>query len=330
MVYGLVLGKFYPLHKGHLGLVRFAASQCDVLFVLLCASDKEIIAGEIRLNWLNETFTDKNYGKAKIKPVLFNYSESELPNTSVSSRSVAKIWASKIKKLFNKIDVVFTSEKYGDYLAEFLSCKHISFDNVREQFPISASDIRKNPFKYWDYIAQAARPYFVKKVAILGTESTGKSILTQKLAAHFKTTFVSEAGREVVPETEKCTITNLYEIAELHAQRIIEKLKYADKILFIDTDINITRSYAQFLFNHELKVEPWVLEANHADIYLYLEADAPFIQDGTRLNVLKRNRLDKLHKIMLEKSNVKFESIVGDWQERFVKAIELIETKFEV
>ena len=334
MKVGLVLGKFYPLHKGHLGLIRFASSHCDLLYVLVCASDKEEISGTIRLSWIKEAleneFFEDNQVMPEVVPILLNYSEQDLPNTSVSSKKVANIWASKIKALLDRIDVVFTSEKYGDYLAKYLKCRHIMFDALREKFPVSASGIRKDPFSHWDYIVSTARSYFVKKVAILGTESTGKSTLAQSLAAHFKTSFVSEVGRQVVPQTEVCTIENLYEIAVSHAENIQQKTKDANKIIIVDTDLTITRSYAHFLFEHELKVEAWVEQNNHFDLYLYLEADAPFIQDGTRLNEAERNLLDQSHKMMLDKYNIGYESISGSWKVRFQKAVELIERKFEI
>src|ERR1700712_1248847 len=135
MIRGFILGKFYPLHSGHIGLIEFAEKQCDELIILVCASDKETISGPLRLKWLQETFTTR----PGIKPTLLNYSEQELPNTSISSRKVSRIWASKIQAILPEIDVVFSSETYGDYLAEFLHCKHILFEPKRIIHKISAT-----------------------------------------------------------------------------------------------------------------------------------------------------------------------------------------------
>ena len=143
--------------------------------MLICASDKEKIDGSIRFNWLKDSF--KHH--AKIRPVLLNYSEAELPNTSLSSKEISEIWAAKIKTMFPKIDLIFSSEIYGNYLAEILQCKPICFDIDRKAFPISASQIHTNIFKHWDFLAKAAKPFFVKKICLYGTESTGKSILTE-------------------------------------------------------------------------------------------------------------------------------------------------------
>ncbi len=263
---GLVLGKFNPLHLGHLALIEFAQRNCDELIVLICASDNEVVAGSTRFKWVRDSF-ENNF---KVRPVIFNYSEAELPNTSASSRDVSKIWASRLKTLFPKIDIVFSSEIYGDYLAENLKCKHICFDIERAIIKISASKLNSNIFKYWDYLAPSAKPYFVKKICIYGTESTGKSTITEKLASHFQTVFVPEMAREIIEETEECSEDHLVQIAELQAKTINEKIKIANKLLFVDTDLNITSSYSKYLFKKELKVDSWVEQANNFDIYLFV------------------------------------------------------------
>ncbi len=198
------------------------------------------------------------------------------------------------------------------------------FEPLRTTNNISASEIRQNIFKNWGYLANSAKPYFVKKVCICGTESTGKSILTEKLAIHFQTDFVSEMAREIIEETDECTEQHLKQIAELHAKAINNKLKTANKFLFVDTDINITCSYSKFLFAKELLVEKWIEEANQFDLYLYLENDAPYIQDGSRLDKQRRDKLNIFHKEELTNKRIKFELVTGNWQERFEKSVSLI------
>ncbi len=319
---GLVLGKFYPLHKGHIGLIEFAEARCTELFVLICASDKETISGEIREKWLHETFKDS----LKIKLIVFNYSENDFPNTSVSSQEVSKIWAVPIRKFIPKLDYIFSSEQYGFYLAEYLNCEHIPYEFQRESHQISATQIRQNPIKYWQEIAPAAKPYFVKKVCIIGTESTGKSILTIRLSEYYNVNFVPEMAREIIEETDECTPKHLQEIAILHAKTIQEKVQKTNGLLFVDTDLNITRSYAKFLFQEELNVPDWVEEINRFDLYLFLENDVPFVQDGTRLDEDRRNILNQFHKATFASRNISVKIITGNWEEKFLKAIELVDS----
>lgn len=320
MEIGLVLGKFNPLHLGHIALIEFAQDRCDELIVLICASEKEPIKGTTRLNWVTDCFKNNS----KIRPILLNYIEAELPNTSVSSKEVSKIWAAKLKSIFPKIDIIFTSETYGNYLAEALKCRHSCFDIDRKVFNISASEINSNVFKYWNFLPTSVRSFYVKKICIYGTESTGKSTITEKLANYFQTTFVPEMAREIIEETEECTETHLMQIAELQAKTINEKAKIANKLLFVDTDLNITSSYSQYLFNKKIFVDRWVEEANNFDLYLYLDNDAPFIQDGTRLDKQRRDELNISHRKQLIDKGIKYHLVTGNWEERFQKSINIV------
>ncbi|MFN8295455.1 MAG: AAA family ATPase [Chitinophagales bacterium] len=321
---GLIIGKFYPLHVGHLGLIKFAQSRCDELLILICVSDKESISGEIRKKWISESFLSS----LKLNPVIVNYNESDLPNTSISSTEVSKIWASYIKKNFDPFDFVFSSEPYGYFLAEELNCVHVEYDIGRINENISASRIRENPFVNWDYISDSAKPFYVKKICLYGTESTGKSTLAERLATYYETVFVPEMAREIIETTKKVEEKHLHQIAELHARRINDSIRKANKLLFVDTDVNITKSYSKFLFNKELNVDEWVDKANKFDLYLFLDKDAQYIQDGTRLNKTQRDILNDFHKKELENRNIPYELISGNWNERLSKSIEIINRMF--
>ncbi len=61
-------------------------------------------------------------------------------------------------------------------------------DPKRTFMSISGAQIRENPFRYWEYIPTEVKPFFVRTVAILGGESSGKSTLVNKLANIFNTT----------------------------------------------------------------------------------------------------------------------------------------------
>lgn len=56
---GMVLGKFYPPHKGHLYLIDTAASQCEIVYVLCCSIKSEIIPGFLRWSWLMSIYKEQ-------------------------------------------------------------------------------------------------------------------------------------------------------------------------------------------------------------------------------------------------------------------------------
>jgi HTH-type transcriptional repressor of NAD biosynthesis genes len=324
MTEGLVLGKFMPLHKGHLALIEFALQRCDLLRVLICAAQPEPIDGNIRFNWLSEIFADNT----KVDIVLYQYNQNDLPNTSVSSLEVSAKWAMVIKEMFADIDIIFSSEKYGDFLAGILNARHECFDENRIINKISSTHIRNNPFHFWEYLPYNVQPYFVKKIALVGSESTGKSTLAKRLAEHFQTEYVPEVARNIIEHTKDCKIEQLIEIAASHAKAILLKQKSANKILMSDTELLITRSYAAFLFNQKLCAENWIVEANQFDLYIFLENDCPFIQDGTRLNEKERDALNDHHKVFFEANNIKMVFIGGDWENRFNTSVKTINELF--
>jgi HTH-type transcriptional regulator, transcriptional repressor of NAD biosynthesis genes len=141
---------------------------------------------------------------------------------------------------------------------------------------------------------------------------------------------VPEMAREILEHTDECTEDHLKQISELQAQTIEQKLQNANRFLFVDTDINITRSYSKYLFGKELLVEPWIDSLNQFDLYLFLGNDAPHVQDGTRLDKKRRDDLDLFHRNELTTRNIKFEIISGSWNERFKKAIAIINEKFRL
>ena len=308
----------------HKSLINFASKNCDILNVVLCYHNKEKIPGRIRLKWLqNELSNFENVNLISLK-----YKKEKLPDTSIFSASVSELWADEFKKLLPQTDVVFTSEEYGNYVAKAMNIEHISFDKGRMQIPISATAIRKSPFKYWNYICNEAKPYFVKRISILGSESTGKSMLTERLADYYNTVYVGEVGREIVEKTELCNAEDLIQIATIHSKKITKQILKANKLLFVDTDLNITKSYSSFLFNQELKTSAWQEKANKSDLYFFLETDCPYIQDGTRLNKKQREKLSLSHKKILEISHIPYISIKGNWEDRFQKVREIIDEKF--
>jgi HTH-type transcriptional repressor of NAD biosynthesis genes len=320
MVKAFVFGKFLPFHKGHEAMMNFALTKCDFLTVLVCCSDKESIPDTFRKAWIEKAFEKKKYIEIRI----FNYLESELPNTSESSESVSKIWADIFKKQLPDYSLLITSEEYGNFVAAFMNIQHIAFDIPKKLYPVSATAVRNNLFANWKFLPDTVKPDLLLKVVILGTECTGKTTLTEKLAKHFNCSFVSEAGRDIIANSNSFTFDDLYLVATEHAKRI-DKIILADNpLVIIDTDIHTTESYSRFTFEKELEISADIYNSNRANIYLYLNNDVEYLQDGTRLSEAERNLLDLSHRQVLTDHNIDIIEIKGDWNERFEKAVEQI------
>jgi HTH-type transcriptional repressor of NAD biosynthesis genes len=320
MTKAFVFGKFLPFHKGHEAMINFALSKCEFLTVLVCCSDKESIPATYRKAWIEKAFEkEKN-----IEIRTLNYLESELPNTSESSESVSKIWADIFIKQLPDYSLLITSEEYGNFVAAFMNIQHIAFDIPKKHFPVSATAVRNDVFTNWEYLPDSVKPDLSVKVVILGTECTGKTTLTEKLAKHFNCSFVLEAGRDIIANSNSFTFDDLHIVATEHAKRIDKTILANSPLVIIDTDIHTTKSYSQFTFEKELEISANIYNSNKANLYLYLNNDVEYLQDGTRLSETERNLLDLSHRQVLTDHNIDIIEIKGDWDERFKKAVEQV------
>ncbi len=324
MKQGLVIGKFLPLHRGHEALIRFAATQCDELIVLLGVKKEEPVSGHLRLKWLWETFRDE-------PSIHIEYTDDELPDSPVSSRDVSKVWADYLADRFPAVRLIVSSEEYGEFLAEYMSIEHRYFDAERKEFPVSGTVIRESPHRYWEFIAESAREHYVKKICIFGPESTGKSILTQRLAEYYNTVYVPEVARDMIDKAGgDVTIDLIEKIGPAHGNAILQKLPAANRFLFVDTDIEITRLFSNHYFQATPEFPLWIESANKFDLYIFPDTDAPYVEDPQRDSEHMREIFRERLLSVLDKKNAEYVIVDGNWDERFRKAIMAIEERWPV
>lgn len=324
---GMYGGTFNPLHLGHVNDIIMASNQCEKLYVPISISDE---AGEIngneRIMWLKNITWDME--NVEVFPIYSNNCTKEEYDWDTGVQDVRKY-------IGKKIDVVFAGSDYqGQNLWEKLypESKVIYFD--REEVPISSTEIRKIPYQYFDYLPDCVARYYTKKVCILGTESCGKTTLVRNLAKAYNTTHVEEAGRYICDEAggiDNMQKYHYFEILFQHKQDEKEALKYANKVLFIDTDALITLYYYKLGFREDgdsefEKIASSISALNDYDLYLFLEPDVAWVQDGTRTygDDLVRKENNQMLKQILKENNITYETITGDYQERYQKAKQLV------
>jgi HTH-type transcriptional regulator, transcriptional repressor of NAD biosynthesis genes len=313
---GLVFGKFMPIHKGHLALIDFAKSQCDNLIVSMSYTPNDPIDPTLRRRWLEQLFD--NQSNIELAFELDDFNDDGLPLFEAT-----KLWADFIKKRFPDIEVFFCSEDYGAPLSYHLGLPCVVFDKPRLNLPISATQIRTSPFKYWDYIPSVVQPYFVKKICIYGPESTGKSTLTRDLAQHFETVFAHEVARDVLIDND-VTVEDILRIGRAQTALVELKMQTANKVLFCDTDLITTQIYAN-IYLTEIPSELIDLEhKTHYDLYFLLDIDVPWVADRLRDFGDKRTEMYHLFKAALDERGIPYRAISGNWEDRKKQIIEAV------
>ena len=131
--------------------------------------------------------------------------------------------------------------------------------------------------------------HFVRRVAVLGAESTGKSTLVRALAGHFGTVGVREYGRDVY-ERENGALAPQHFLEIAHGQRALEHEAatsgQADRFLFCDTDAATTLMWSYLLTGTalpELHALADACAARYAHTFV-CGTGVPFEQDGWRSN----------------------------------------------
>ena len=294
----MVLGKFYPPTNGHLFLIESALEQCENVTVFMCSLKRERISGALRFNWLYQHyFTNHN--------IRLEWVQDELPQTPEEHGDIDafyKLWTSVVHDRADNLNVIFTSEKYGEEFAQYLGIQHVMVDLYRRTHQVSGTAVRNNPIENWEHIPDVVKPYFKKKIVIMGPESTGKSTLTKQLAEHFNGDLVGEFGRnytDVNPATEM-GVDGFEMIAKTHDRLIdfeVENGKHP--LIFIDTDALTTKLFGEMYLGDNFKSEVIdnIIAKQQFDLVLLCDIDAPWVDDGTRDFPFKKDRERHLHKI---------------------------------
>jgi NadR type nicotinamide-nucleotide adenylyltransferase len=169
------------------------------------------------------------------------------------------------------------------------------------------------------------RPWYQKRVVTFGAESTGKSMLAERLASWLGGPLVPEYGRtyEAV-RSGPWSAAELIELARRHEAHRAAIAPWAGPVLIEDTDPLLTAVWAEMLLDHrapELEARP------RADLYLLLDAAVPFVQDGVRYfgGDDGRGRFQALCESALERAGARVERISGDWDTREEQARTAVE-----
>ena len=291
MTLGVVVGKFLPPHRGHSHLIDTASAGADRVTVIVCERADDPVPAQVRAAMLRELHPS----------VTVLVTPDDIPEDRGDETSRA--WAARTVELLGRApDLVFTSEEYGPRYAGFLGARHVAVDPDRRRYPVSGTLVRADPYRYARFLAPCVRAWYVRRVCVLGAESTGTTTLAEDLAAHYGCRWVPEYGRAYCEERlSSASCLPLRQAARLREEPSIQwrtgdfahiaRRQLADedaaarlggRLLVCDTDALATSVWHErYLGAPSPEVRRLAAGRRYA-LYVLTGDDIPFVQDGTR------------------------------------------------
>ncbi len=194
----------------------------------------------------------------------------------------------------------------------------------------------------------------MKKIVIVGPESTGKSTLCEQLAHHYNTLWCPEYAREyLLKHGMDYTYDDLLTIAKGQIEleeKFIEEVRKTEssrdrkenllsfdstglsdfrtpRLLFIDTDMYVMKVWCEFVFGdcHQFILNQ-IVERSY-DLYLLCNVDLPWVKDELREypDLETRNKLYFIYKDIMINQPVPWVDISGGYEERLERAIKAVD-----
>ena len=310
---GLTLGKFAPLHKGHQLVIETALREMDeVIAIIYDCPETTDVPLPVRANWLRTLYPSIQVVEAWDGPL-------EVGDTE----EIRKTHEDYILNQLNVRGVThfYSSEFYGDHMSRALGAINRVVDSNRSIVPVSATEIRKDPFAFRSFLDPIVYRDLVTKVVFLGAPSTGKTTIAAHLAKEYETVWMPEYGREYWDQNQvgrRLSLKQLEEIAEGHLAREEELLQSANRYLFCDTNALTTLVFATHY--HGAPSERLEDFANEAavryDVVFLCDSDIPYDDTWDRSGEMNRDLFQEEIVADLISRRIPFITLRGNLEER--------------
>jgi HTH-type transcriptional repressor of NAD biosynthesis genes len=323
--HGLVIGKFYPLHVGHSHLIRTALRRCSSVTVEVLGASVESVPLATRVDWVRQEHPSARVVSAMDDAVVDYESEEAWAEHMLVIESL----------LVSPVDAVFSSDGYGEELAERLGARWVQVDPGRLINPVSATAIRADVPANWRELAAPVRATLAPRVVVAGAESTGTTTLSVALALAYATEWVPEYGRGYTelraggadapwrPDEFDIIVDRQIELEDAALRRVPRPL------LVCDTDIVATAIW------HERYIgvpAPAILRraSQHLPALFILTGDEiPFVQDGSRDGEHVRHAMQRRFREVLASYPTPWIEVHGSIAERIEQARVAIDAMLE-
>jgi len=172
----------------------------------------------------------------------------------------------------------------------------------------------------------------LKKVVLIGPESTGKTELAKYLASYFKSLWVPEYARDYIEHLNRPYNSNDVEhIARKQLELEQEFIFKTNDWLFYDTYLIITKVWFEVVYR---RVPHWIdqkIKESTIDLFLLCNTDIPWIPDPVRENGgAMRNKLFEIYRSELEKYQFPYKIVSGKGEQRRQNTIDIVNNFFHI
>ena len=165
----------------------------------------------------------------------------------------------------------------------------------------------------------------LKRIAVVGPESTGKSELCQQLAREFRTEWVPEFARFYLDRLDRpYEQSDLLLIAQGQLAWEDDKATYSRHMLFCDTNLVVIKIWSDHSFG---TTDEWILQSLDSrdyDYYLLANIDLPWQNDPQREHPHMRQYFFDLYQSYLEERDLPYSLVSGIEGDRLQSAKEAL------
>eukprot|EP01060_Flectonema_neradi_P023092 TRINITY_DN3130_c0_g1_i1.p1 TRINITY_DN3130_c0_g1~~TRINITY_DN3130_c0_g1_i1.p1 ORF type:complete len:720 (+),score=125.38 TRINITY_DN3130_c0_g1_i1:1064-3223(+) len=335
---GLVIGKFMPLHSGHVALIETAKAESQKVIIIVCDNGtKNCIPGRKRVRLIKDLFPS-NREQIVLR---LDMPSHNLPPECTTEDEWER-WSAALHHIckdqgFGAPNCIFGGENYVTLLSKHMNISNrvVPRNDSSQTVVAAATDIRQHPISMFEKMPISSQQAMTHKIVLFGSESVGKTTMAQMLAEKYGCSWVPEGARRILGSTQVSSIDQMELIAA-------EQLRSEDHIcayntsplLFCDTDLVVTTVYADHYFPDQCP--DWIKEAaahRQYSLYLFLSCEVPWVPDplrdlsGDLRPVMEAKFLAALSKKTDAHPTTKVVHITGsDWNSRFNQAVTAVDS----
>lgn len=171
----------------------------------------------------------------------------------------------------------------------------------------------------------------IKKIVVIGGESTGKSTLCEQLATYYNTLWVKEFAREYLEQLRREYVEeDLLQIAKGQLNAEDDAITKANQFLFCDTDLQVIKVWSEYKYG---RCDAWITQqilTRKYDAYIITSPDFPWQDDPLREHPepALRDYFFNLYTEMIATNGAPYYIVDGSEEKRLQQAVTFIQSHF--